>query len=71
VPSVLLDESTYSEASFEAYMRGVFKTVAPGDAFLLSVSDMVMPGMKVDRLKRITEMVETWGSYPIDPSRVL
>ena len=32
---------------------------------------MVMPGMKVDRLKRITQMVEEWGDYPIDPARVV
>jgi hypothetical protein len=71
VASVLLDESTYSEAQFEQYMRQIFRTVAPGDAFILSVSDMVMPGMKVDRLKRITQMVEEWGDYPIDPARVV
>jgi len=71
VPSVLLMEETYSEASFDDYMRQIFRTVAPGDAFILSVSDMVMPGTKVDRLKRIAEMVEAWGAYPVDPAHVI
>jgi uroporphyrinogen-III decarboxylase len=65
VPSVIL-EPAYSEAQFEAYMRGIFRTVAPGDAFILGVADNVMPGALLGRLERIGEMVEAWGSYPID-----
>ncbi len=65
VPSVVLEE-TYSEAQFEAYLRGVFRTVAPGDAFILGVADNVMPGALLSRLERIGEMVAEWGAYPID-----
>lgn len=65
VPSVILEE-TYSEAQFEAYLRGVFRTVAPGDAFILGVADNVMPGALLSRLERIGEMVAEWGAYPID-----
>ena len=69
VPSVILEDG-YSDEGFEAYMRGVFRTVAPGDAFILGVSDNVMPNARLDRLERIAEMVEMWGAYPIDPARV-
>jgi hypothetical protein len=69
VPSVILEE-TYSEAQFEAYLRRIFRTVAPGDAFILGVADNVMPGALLHRLERIGEMVEAWGDYPIDPARV-
>lgn len=64
VPSVIL-ESHYSQAQFEAYMAEVFRTIAPGDAFILGVADNVMPEAEIDRIARITEMVESWGKYPI------
>jgi len=69
VPSVIL-EPAYSEEAFETYMRQLFRTIAPGDAFILGVSDNIMPAALVDRLKRIAEMVEEWGTYPIDPARI-
>ena len=69
VPSVILEE-TYSEAEFERYMREIFETAAPGDAFILGVADNIMPGALVNRLERIAEMVEQWGEYPIDPGRI-
>lgn len=64
VPSIIL-EPTVSEAEFEAYMRRVFRAVAPGGAFILGVADNVMPAAMVARIERITEMVEAWGRYPI------
>ena len=69
VPSVILEDA-YTYEAFEAHMRGVFRTAAPGDAFVLGVADNVMPGARVERLERITEMVETWGGYPIDPADI-
>lgn len=69
VPSVIL-EPTFTEEAFEAYMRRLFRSIAPGDAFILGVADNVMPGALVHRLERITEMVETWGTCPVDPARI-
>jgi uroporphyrinogen-III decarboxylase len=69
VPSVILEDA-YSDAQFEAYMRQVFRTMAPGDAFILGVADNIMPGARLERLRRIAEMVEAWGTYPIDPGRI-
>lgn len=51
-------------------MHNVFRTIAPGDAFILGVADNVMPNARLDRLERITEMVEEWGYYPIDPGNI-
>jgi hypothetical protein len=64
VPSTILEEP-YSDAHFERYMDELFRTIAPGDAFILGVSDNVMPGAKIERLRRITQMVEERGVYPI------
>ena len=69
VPSVIL-EPAYSEETFEEYMRQLFRTIAPGDAFILGVSDNIMPGAQLERLERIAEMVAEWGSYPIDPAQI-
>ena len=45
-------------------MIDVFKTIAPGDAFILGVADNVMPEAKIERIRRVTEMVEEYG-YPV------
>ncbi len=63
VPSVILEEP-YSDEQFEVYMEDLFRTIAPGDAFILGVADNVMPGARIERLRRITEMVEEFGSVP-------
>jgi hypothetical protein len=64
VPSVIL-EDVYSDEQFEAYMEELFRVIAPGEAFILGVADNVMPGAKLERLRRITEMVEEFGKCPI------
>ncbi len=69
VPSVILEDS-YSLEAFESYMRGIFRTAAPGRAFILGVADNIMPHARLDRLERIAEMVEAWGACPIDPGEV-
>lgn len=69
VPSVILEDS-FSDEDFEAYMRRLFRAVAPGDAFILGVADNIMPAARLDRLERIAEMVEMWGNCPIDPSSI-
>ncbi len=64
IPSTILEEP-YSDAQFERYMDDLFQTIAPGDAFILGVSDNVMPGARIERLRRITQMVEERGAFPI------
>ena len=64
VPASILEE-TYPEEKFEAYMVDLFRAIAPGDAFILGVSDNVMTNSMLSRIKRITEMVESHGNYPV------
>jgi hypothetical protein len=64
VPSAILEEP-YTEEQFEAYVKELFCTIAPGEAFILGVADNVMPGSKIERVRRITEMVEERGRYPV------
>lgn len=69
LPSVLL-ESAYPVEAFERYMRNLFGTIAPGNAFILGVADNIMPGALLERLERVAEMVDEWGACPIDSGRV-
>ncbi|MFB0508201.1 MAG: uroporphyrinogen decarboxylase family protein [Thermodesulfobacteriota bacterium] len=64
VPSVLLEEY-FPEEEFETYMVDVFRSVAPGDAFILGISDNAMPNSIISRVERISGMVEEYGHYPI------
>ncbi len=64
VPSVLLEESVPDE-EFEAYMADLFRTIAPGDAFILGIADNVMPTSMISRIRRIGDLVEEYGRYPL------
>jgi len=64
VPSVVLEEG-FPEEDFEAYMDDLFRIIAPGNAFIMGIADNVMPTSMLSRLKRITELVEEKGRYPI------
>jgi hypothetical protein len=66
VPSIIL-EPGFPEAEFEAYMRTLFRVIAPGDAFILGVADNVMPTSLIERVERISELVESHGTYPVQP----
>jgi hypothetical protein len=65
VPSVVLLEDSMSEEAFEQYMKNLFREIAPGDRFILGVSDTTPPNAKFERLLRITEMVKEWGTFPM------
>jgi hypothetical protein len=52
------------QEEFEAFINNVFRTIAPGHAFILGVADNTMPGCLIDRIERITELVEKYGTYP-------
>ena len=64
IPSVLLCDPV-TDAQFEDYMHDLFRTIAPGDAFILGVADNVMAEGILERVKRVTEWVEEYGRYPI------
>jgi uroporphyrinogen-III decarboxylase len=63
IPSIMVCEPV-TDQRFEEYMTHVFETIAPGDAFIFGVADNVMPEAKIERIRRVTEMVQEYG-YPI------
>jgi hypothetical protein len=64
IPSTLLCDPV-SDKEFEEYMINLFRTIAPGDAFILGVADNVMAEAKLERIERVSEMVKEWGTYPV------
>lgn len=66
IPSIIL-EPGYPEEEFEEYMRYVFRSIAPGDSIILGVADNVMPTSVIERVERISELVEQHGNYPVQP----
>jgi hypothetical protein len=64
IPSSILCPPV-TDSVFEAYMEDLFRTIAPGDAFILGVADNVMPDAYIERVIRVSEMVEAYGKYPI------
>ena len=69
IPSTMLCDPV-TDSQFEAHMRDLFRTIAPGDAFILGVADNVMPEAKIERVARVSEMVEEYGAYPILPALI-
>lgn len=65
VPSVALLEQSMSDEQFEKFMKNLFSEIAPGDRFILGVSDTTPPDAKFERLLRITEMVQQRGKLPM------
>ena len=43
----------------------LFRTIAPGRAFLLGIADNAMPGSNIERIRRITQIVGQRGVYPV------
>jgi hypothetical protein len=69
LPSTILSEP-YTDEEFEAYMRELFRIIAPGDAFILGVADNVMGDTRWERMERVLPLIEEYGRYPIDPARI-
>jgi uroporphyrinogen-III decarboxylase len=65
IPSVILMEESMSDEEFEKFMKDLFGEIAPGNRFILGVSDTTPPDAKFERLVRITEMVQEWGKLPM------
>ena len=58
-------ENSMTDTEFERFMRNLFREIAPGDRFILGVSDTTPPDAKFERLMRITEMAREWGKLPM------
>jgi len=66
LPSNLLLAESADEAEFDAFVDHLFRAVAPGNRFIVSIADCVPPGAVFDRLVRLGERVEKEGRLPLE-----
>ncbi|MFH1484785.1 MAG: uroporphyrinogen decarboxylase family protein, partial [Chloroflexota bacterium] len=55
----------YSDKDFDEYVISLFKEIAPGYNFIVGVGDNVPVAAKVDRLRRVTELIDKYGKLPM------
>jgi uroporphyrinogen-III decarboxylase len=58
------------EEDFEAHVRQVLSEAVPGDHFILGTGDNVPTDSSLERVQRVTELVEELGSYPLGRDRL-
>ncbi|MCE5264023.1 MAG: cobalamin-dependent protein [Deltaproteobacteria bacterium] len=62
----MLAPATSSVEDLNAYLDHLFKAVAPGNRFILSVADTTPPNADFDRLAMVAERVEKEGRLPLE-----
>ncbi len=65
IPSILF-EPMYSNEDFDAYVRNMFKEMAPGSRFIVGMGDNVPFDGDIDRVRRVVELIDKYGSLPIE-----
>ncbi len=64
IPAILFLPQ-YSDEEFDAYVKNLFKEIAPGYNFIVGVGDTLPPGGKIERVGRIVELIDKYGRLPI------
>ena len=65
VPTTVLCPEATSEQEFESFMHQLFDDIRPGDRFILGLGDNLPTDGSLERIERISEMVEQFGKLPI------
>jgi uroporphyrinogen-III decarboxylase len=63
IPTPLFTD-VYSDQCFDAYVREILRTIAPGDHFILAMGDNVPAGGVLERALRVTALVQESGYLP-------
>jgi len=64
VPATLF-EPTYSDEEFDNYILNLFKEIAPGYNFIVGMGDNLPFDGKIERVRRIVDLIDKHGSLPI------
>ena len=70
IPSTLLLEDSTTEKDFENYLDLLFRSIVPGNRFIIGVADTVPPKAKFERLRRIGQLVKEKGRLPLESGGV-
>jgi len=65
VPATLF-EPTCSDEEFDNYVINLFKEIAPGYNFIVGLGDNLPFDGKIERVRRIVELIDKYGSLPIN-----
>jgi len=65
IPSVLF-EPMYSDEDFDAYVKNLFKDMAPGYRFIVGMGDNLPVDGSIDRVRRVVELIDEYGTLPIE-----
>ena len=65
IPAILF-EPTYSDEEFDNYIINLFKEIAPGYRFIVGMGDNVPFDGKIERVRRVVELIDEYGSLPIE-----
>jgi len=65
IPAILF-EPTYSDEEFDDYIINVlFKEIAPGYNFIVGLGDNLPFDGKIERVRRVVELIDQFGKLPI------
>jgi uroporphyrinogen-III decarboxylase len=65
IPATLFGPQ-YSDAEFDAYIKNLFKEIAPGYNFIVGMGDNLPFDGKIERVGRVAELIEKYGKLPIE-----
>lgn len=65
VPAILF-EPTFSDEEFDAYIINLFREIASGNNFIVGMGDNLPFDGKIERVRRIVELIDKYGTLPIE-----
>jgi len=65
IPSVLF-EPMYSDQEFDAFIKNLFKDMAPGYRFIVGMGDNLPFDGDINRVGRVVELIDKYGKLPIE-----
>ena len=65
IPAVLF-EPQYSEEEFTAYVKSLFKEIAPGHNFIVGMGDNLPFDGQIERVGRVAELIDKYGRVPME-----
>ncbi|MDD5082791.1 MAG: uroporphyrinogen decarboxylase family protein [Dehalococcoidales bacterium] len=65
IPSILF-EPMYSDRQFDDYVKHLFRDVAPGYRFIVGMGDNLPFDGSLDRVRRVAELIDQYGTLPIE-----
>ena len=64
VPSNMLDSNT-SQEQLKNQLGDIYRAVAPGNNFILGISDQALPTANWENIKLVAKWVADYSKYPI------